>query len=96
MSKRRPGSRHHARLHKGKWERFRKEIFERDGWRCVKCGGAGRLECHHRVRLEHGGDPYDPANCEALCRDCHIREHHPPDPEREAWRELVQELVDTI
>ena len=96
MSRRRPGSKHHARIPNHVWEHFRKEIFERDGWRCVKCGGAGRLECHHRVRLEHGGAALDESNAETLCRDCHIATHHPHDPDREAWRKLVQELVDTI
>ena len=95
MSKRHRGSKHHARLHKAKWERFRKEIFERDGWRCLKCGGAGRLECHHVIPLEQGGAPYDPENAETLCREDHIREHHPPNPAREEWRALVRELVDT-
>ena len=95
MSCKHPGSQHFARLHKAKWERFRKEIFERDGWRCLKCGGAGRLEAHHIKTLADGGAPYDEANCESRCRTCHVAEHHPPDPERRAWCELLDELADT-
>ena len=96
MSGRHPGSRHHARLHKGRWERFRRVIFERDSFRCAKCGKAGRLEAHHVIPLDKGGAPFDPENAESLCRDCHIKEHNPPDPEREAWRELVRELADEV
>ena len=36
-------------------------MFRRDGWRCVQCGKAGRLECDHVTALqrEQGQDPYD-------------------------------------
>lgn len=86
-------SRNHARLHQGRWERTRRQAFERDGWRCVKCGKAGKLEAHHEPPLEAGADPYDLAGLKTLCRNCHIREHHPPNPEREEWRDLVRELA---
>ena len=96
MSKRHPGSRHHARLHKGRWETFRREIFERDGWRCVICGKAGRLEAHHIKPLEDGGEPFAMTNTATYCRDCHIASHRPPPrPGVEAWRTLLRELVDT-
>ena len=95
MSRKHPGSRHHARLNRRRWEKFRRAIFERDGWRCRRCGKAGRLECHHPHRLENGGAPFDPANAETLCRDCHIREHRPPPrPGVAAWRELVARFRD--
>ncbi|MDE0331476.1 MAG: HNH endonuclease [Nitrospinae bacterium] len=80
-------------MNKRKWAAFRREIFERDGWRCVKCGGAGRLECHHPHKLEHGGAPFDPANAETLCRECHVREHNPPRPGVAAWRALVHDIL---
>ena len=96
MSRKHPGSRHHARLHKGRWAKFRQEIFERDVWRCAKCGKAGRLECHHKHPLEDGGAPYDEANAETLCRDCHIDVHRrSPGLGVDAWRTLLRELVDT-
>ena len=94
MSRRRPGSKHHARLHKRRWEKVRKVVFERDGWRCLVCLGSGRLECHHRQALADGGKPYALENLETRCRSCHLSaEHHRPDPEREAWRILVRELA---
>ena len=94
MSRRRPGSRFHANLNVRQWARARSLCLHRAGWRCARCGGAGALECHHRVELRHGGAPYDQGNLECLCRDCHIREHaRPVSPEVKAWQTLVEELM---
>ena len=97
MSRRHPGSKHHAALDAKRWQLLRLRIFERDGWRCRACGKAGRLECDHVVPLHRGSDPYDPANLQTLCVACHVAksraEREPPDPGREAWRALVAELV---
>ena len=72
---------------------LRLRIFERDGWRCRNCGRAGRLECDHVVPMHRGGDPWDPGNLQALCRECHLaksaREASKPDPERDAWQALL-------
>ena len=88
-------SRHHARLHPRRWAAVRRLVFRRDGYRCRRCGKAGRLEAHHVKRLEDGGDPYDLDNIESRCRDCHISEHRTDlmTPGRAAWREFVDELV---
>jgi 5-methylcytosine-specific restriction endonuclease McrA len=58
-----------------RWRRFREDILRRDGYRCTKCGRAGRLEVHHVTPLEHGGAPFDTANCTTVCHDCHRLEH---------------------
>ena len=71
------------------YRRIRREILERDGCRCVKCGKAGRLEVDHIEPREHGGSD-DPENLRALCVDCHFKRHNPPTVA--AWRELVREL----
>ena len=96
MSRRRPGSRHFAALDRKRWALLRLRVFERDGWRCVQCGRAGRLECDHVRPLHRGGDPYDPANLQTLCRGCHVAktagENERPDPERDAWRALLREF----
>ena len=99
MSRKHPGSRHHAALDRKQWQVLRLRIFTRDAWRCTRCGKAGRLECDHVVPLEKGGDPYDPANLQSLCRGCHLAKTrtdngHQPDPAREAWRALVAEIAD--
>ena len=65
-------SRHHARLDPRRWAALRLRIFERDGYRCRKCGRAGRLECDHVTPLEAGGAEWDPANLQTLCRRCHL------------------------
>ena len=44
-------------------------------------------------QYQRGGDPYDLANLQTLCRACHIDktrgERERPDPGRDAWRELL-------
>ena len=66
-------SRHHARLDWRRWRGVRLVVFHRDGYRCVKCGWPGWLECDHIVPLEDDPDqdPYDPAGCQSLCPPCH-------------------------
>ena len=93
-------SRNHARLNARRWARVRRAALERDGWRCVQCGRAGRLECDHVIPLEvdPGQNPYDPAGCQTLCRDCHIAKtaaenRRAPTPAESAWRELVAEML---
>ena len=86
-------SNHHIRLHGRRWTTVRRKVFERDGWRCVECGKAGRLEVDHITPLqrEPGQDPYDPHGLQSLCRQCHIaktrRENRRPlTPAEAAWR----------
>ena len=88
---------HHRQLDQRRWGLVRRAVFERDGYRCVVCGRAGRLEGHHLVALEDGGDPYSLDNVETLCRDCHIAAHRRPlTAAEQAWRALVDELVDDL
>ena len=53
---------HHTHLNARRWGAIRRTVFERDGWRCVMCGRAGRLECDHITPLERepGQDHFDP------------------------------------
>ena len=62
-------------LNRKRWAGVRRRVLDRDGWRCVTCGKAGRLECDHKVpmfRLAEGADPYDLDNLQTLCRKCHL------------------------
>ena len=75
-------------------------MFDRDGWRCVACGNAGRLECDHVVALhvDPDQDPYDPAGCQTLDRPCHVaktrRENSAPDtPGAAEWRAWAVEMA---
>ena len=93
-------SRHHAAGVTGpRWRRLRLQVFEAAGYRCRKCGGAGRLECDHIRPLHRGGDPWAMDNLQALCRGCHIaktraeRLARQETPLRRAWRALVEELA---
>jgi len=93
-------SRNHARLHAARWARIRKAVLDRDGWRCVQCGAAGRLECDHVVPLhvDPKQDPYDPANLQALCRGCHVEKTRRENrrertPAEAAWDDFVAELT---
>ena len=94
-------SRRHARLHAGRWARVRRAVFDRDGWRCVRCGRAGRSECDHVIPLhfDPGQNPYDPDGCQTLCRTCHVEKtrqenRRAPTPAESAWRALVAEMLD--
>ena len=94
-------SKHHARLHTKRWQAVRRAVLERDGWRCVMCGKAGKLECDHITPLQSfpGQNPYDPNGLQALCRACHFekskresRKYALTDDEI-AWRKLVLEMM---
>ena len=86
-------SRNHARLDRRRAAAARWIVLNRDGWRCQEkgCGRAGRLEVHHRVSLEAGGEPYALGNLTTRCRPCHFKltaaeriAKLPPDVQ--AWR----------
>ena len=93
-------SRHHLHLNWRRWSAVRRAVFERDNYRCVDCGRAGKLECDHIVPMqrEPGQDPYDMNGLQSLCRACHVektrRENRRPPTEAEtAWRALVTEMI---
>ena len=96
-------SRHHTRLNARRWATVRRFVFERDGWRCVECGKAGRPECDHisPMQREPGQDPYDPNGLQTLCRGCHIEKtraenRRPLTPAELAWRELSRDEAKQI
>ena len=93
-------SRRHAYLNAHRWDAVRRTVFERDNFRCVMCGRAGRLECDHIVSLDDDPtqDPYDPNGLQTLCRTCHIKKtahenRREPTPAEAAWRALVAEIM---
>ena len=93
-------SKFHTSLRRKRWAAVRRSVFERDGWRCVACGRAGRLECDHvtPMQREPGQDPYDPNGLQTLCRLCHIEKsrrenNHLLTPAEAAWRALVAEML---
>ena len=86
---------HPAIVNPRRWRALRRRILNRDGWRCRECGKAGRLEVDHVKPVQDGGDWWDPANLQTLCRSpCHFaktrRENAKPDPPDQAeWRKLI-------
>ena len=87
----------HTKLDPRRWAAVRRAALRRAGYRSERSGRRGRLEVHHKVPLEHGGDPYDLSNVEVLTRTEHI-EHHRGDretPGRREWCELVSKIANT-
>ena len=88
---------HDKKLSGRRWRALRRKVLDRDGWRCVKCGKAGRLEADHIQPLDAGGAPWDLDNLQSLCRRDHIdktaSENASPVPEdvRE-WQEFIKEV----
>ena len=96
-------SKHHTKhgLKGGKYERFRRAMLRRAGYRCECCGKAGRLELHHIERLEDGGAAWDPENCQILTRACHLEvtrkeneQRNPTPPEVKAWQHFIKSAFD--
>ena len=56
------------------YARLRREVLERDGWRCQKCGSSQSLDVHHMKRRGALGDDAE-ANLITLCRKCHQIQH---------------------
>lgn len=69
-------------INKRDWQRVRRAVLERDGWRCCQCGKAGRLEVDHKRPMHQGGAALDLNNLQTLCRECHFAktgaENSPP------------------
>ena len=72
--------------------RLRRFVFERDGFRCRKCGKPGRLEAHHVRPVAAGGND-SPENILTLCVCCHIQHHRADDPARAAWRAFLKSVT---
>lgn len=61
---------------------FRKQIFERDGFKCVYCGSGNDLTLDHVVPRSKGGSHF-PENLACACRSCNSSKKATPLKE---WR----------
>jgi len=55
---------------------LRKMVFERDEWKCIKCGSSESLHCHHIEGIHH--NPIESADtdiCVTVCKECHKEIH---------------------
>ena len=88
-------SRNHIAMHPVLWARARKAALARAGYRSEVSGLCGRLEVHHRVRLEDGGAPYALDNLMVLTRAEHIGLHRVAgrSPQQLAWDAMVAEIM---
>lgn len=60
-----------------RWQKLRLETFERDGWKCRRCGAKDvELNAHHTY-YEFGQPPwsYPPRSIVTYCNDCHEEIH---------------------
>lgn len=71
------GTSYADKLKDPRWQRIRLRVFERDGWRCTKCGREDlELHTHHSEYL--GPDPWDTPldRLTTLCDECHKETHN--------------------
>lgn len=57
---------------------WRREVFERDGWKCQMCGSGGKLNAHHIERWAGNKElRFEVSNGQTLCERCHKMLHKP-------------------
>jgi len=64
------------RLELASYSKLRRQILQRDGWRCQACGSMANLEVHHKTLRSHSGSDTE-ENLITLCAVCHGRIHVP-------------------
>jgi 5-methylcytosine-specific restriction endonuclease McrA len=60
------------------YNEWRMEVFQRDGFTCVRCGASpsGELRAHHILSYtRYPNARYKVSNGVTLCKDCHIEFH---------------------
>jgi 5-methylcytosine-specific restriction endonuclease McrA len=52
------------------WRLLTEPVFERDGWKCVRCKRYRPVQAHHILPKSRGGLD-EPGNLVSLCAECH-------------------------
>ncbi|WP_090504395.1 HNH endonuclease [Natronorubrum sediminis] len=71
------------------WDKLRKRVYKRDGYRCQSCGAGGGtngdtvLHAHHKKPIANGGS-HRMSNLTTLCPSCHNDEH---EHDIQAWKD---------
>ena len=80
----------------------RKEVYRRDGWRCVLCDNTSGLQIHHAIPRGHGGSDFED-NLVTLCFRCHAAIHAvncyddmPQDEFEEYAKDLAQNCIEYL
>jgi 5-methylcytosine-specific restriction endonuclease McrA len=70
-------------------QKTQKEIFERDEWRCVRCGSYYLESVPHHITFKSRGGTGHKRNGATVCIDCHRLAHRKDAIRRwfENWRE---------
>lgn len=58
------------KLHQAFWNDRKREVFQRDGWRCRECSSVLQLQVDHVINRSVGGT-HDMRNLQTLCAICH-------------------------
>jgi hypothetical protein len=60
---------------------WRQAVYERDGWRCRRCGKTHSLHAHHIRSRRFRNTRWDVANGLLVCQGCHFWIHHWLEPD---------------
>jgi len=63
-------------LTKKQWDSLRKFVYEKDSYRCFKCGESGvKLEAHENWKYNYKNSIQKLHDVNALCKMCHLNNH---------------------
>lgn len=86
-----------SRLERVKFQQqIQKLVFERDGYKCTKCGNGGSLQVDHiQPWAEYVEGRFDMNNCRTLCMKCHYEvTFGKPMPENiKVWGHNLKEVL---
>lgn len=77
------------KINKNFTPKIKKEIFERDDWKCVRCGSYWLEKVPHHITFKSQGGTGEKRNGVSICIDCHRLAHRSVDVRRwfEQWRD---------
>lgn len=80
-------SEYYRYLESAEWRQLRKQAFERDGFKCTKCGSGLNLRGHHvRYRKDIRSCTVD--DVQTLCNQCHEAHHQEKAAYRKSHRKI--------
>lgn len=58
------------------YKNWRQQVYQRDNYKCIKCGGKEKINAHHLYSWKYYPDlRYEVSNGITLCEKCHIELH---------------------